>query len=92
MAKEKTVQIIRTLIKCCEDGKNGKNGQWDVSTDEGKESFDGMINMLKELEEECVNKKYTEGDVENAWLSGFYNDDVKLRSEFMRRLNSAKKL
>jgi len=34
-----------------------------------------------------ANKKYTDEDMEKAWLNGFLSDDSKLRSEFMKSLN-----
>lgn len=38
---------IQVLIKSCEEGRDG---DWDCSTDEGKEGFDDMITLL----EKCV--------------------------------------
>lgn len=40
---------INTVIKSCEEGRDG---DWDVSTDEGKEGFDDMITLL----ERCLIK------------------------------------
>lgn len=40
---------IGVVIKSCEEGRDG---DWDVSTDEGKEGFDDMITLL----ERCLVK------------------------------------
>ena len=37
---------IDILIRSCEEGKSG---EWDCSTDEGKEGFNDMIYMLEHL-------------------------------------------
>lgn len=42
-------QNINIVIKSCEEGRDG---DWDVSTDEGKEGFDDMITLL----ERCLIK------------------------------------
>jgi hypothetical protein len=41
--------IIYTLIKSCEEALNGT---WDCTTEEGKESFKPMIELLKKLKYE----------------------------------------
>lgn len=35
--------LLKTVITSCEEGKDGR---WDCSTDEGKEGFDAMIELL----------------------------------------------
>lgn len=44
MHKPKHNHVIGVLIKCCEEGRDG---DWDVSTNEGLEGFDDMINLLE---------------------------------------------
>ena len=46
LTQEQRKHMFGLLIESC---KEGKDGRWDVSTDEGKEGFDTMIDLLAEL-------------------------------------------
>jgi len=37
---------LNTLLKCC---REGRDGSWDCSTDEGKEGFDSMANLVTDI-------------------------------------------
>ena len=41
--KKVIIDLIDTVIKSCEEGKDGR---WDCSTDEGKEGFNDMVELL----------------------------------------------
>jgi len=46
--------LLNVLKMCCEDGKNG---DWDCSSEEGKESFGDMIVVLEIIENELKQKQ-----------------------------------
>jgi ElaB/YqjD/DUF883 family membrane-anchored ribosome-binding protein len=46
MNKEQILEKIKILHDSCEEGLDGS---WDCSTDEGKESFIDMQDLLKEV-------------------------------------------
>lgn len=43
MTKKEALRLLETAVKSCEEGKSG---EWDVSTDEGKEGFDDIAHDL----------------------------------------------
>ena len=43
--KKETISLIQTVIKSCEEGRDGT---WDCSTDEGKEGFNDMKSLLED--------------------------------------------
>jgi len=46
--KDEYNKIIDILIESCEQGISG---EWDCTTDEGKEGFESMITLLEKLKE-----------------------------------------
>lgn len=46
--KKQALELTKILIKSCEEGYSG---DWDSSTDEGKEGFDDMLILLKRIKE-----------------------------------------
>jgi hypothetical protein len=48
------ISRIDTVITSCEQGKSG---EWDCSTDEGKEGFDAMIQLLDEAKLCLIKEK-----------------------------------
>lgn len=55
--KKLAISLLKTLIKSCEEGQSG---EWDCSTDEGKEGFGAMIDQLEETIKLIKNKvKFT---------------------------------
>jgi hypothetical protein len=45
---EEQIRLINILIESCEQGISG---EWDCTTDEGKEGFNDMITLLEKLKE-----------------------------------------
>lgn len=46
VGKLEAIDELNTLIKSCEEGRDG---DWDCTTDEGKEGFDAMIEGLENV-------------------------------------------
>ena len=55
MTKERANELLESVIKSCEEGKDGT---WDCTTDEGKEGFDDMASCL-EMIKEYINQPPT---------------------------------
>lgn len=45
---EEQIRLINILIESC---NQGISGEWDCTTDEGKEGFNDMITLLEKLKE-----------------------------------------
>lgn len=45
---EEQIKLIDILIESC---NQGISGEWDCTTDEGKEGFESMITLLEKLKE-----------------------------------------
>lgn len=55
--KKEAISLLKTVIQSCEEGQSG---EWDCSTDEGKEGFGAMIDQLEETIKLIKNKvKFT---------------------------------
>ncbi len=44
--KEEQIRLINILIESC---NQGISGEWDCTTDEGKQGFESMITLLEKL-------------------------------------------
>lgn len=54
--EETPISLLDTVIRSCEEGKDGT---WDTSTDEGKEGFDAMIDLLERVKRKLETPPHT---------------------------------
>ena len=60
------------------------------SSEEGAKCRAKWVNGYNQCLEDNAGKKFTEEDIDKAWLNGFLSDDAKLRSEFIKSLKEPK--
>ena len=54
---KRVFDLLNVLKMCCEEGKNG---DWDCTTEEGRESFGDMITIIEIIENELKQKQKPE--------------------------------